>query len=152
MVVICPSKCLMEKTSLQGMWSSFIFVTCICREYGCLSTDTVDWWKAEPKSPLWWFAFCLSVILPMFSHYLVRYRMWAGLITTIEWIGIIHRVHRVLFSSFQNFQNAFFVAFLVLAYFGLYVTVHLFCWNHWVQILGRVVERRVKACWMVKKS
>lgn len=60
MVVICPSKCLMEKTSLQGMWNSSIFVTYICWESGCLSTGTIFWWNAKVSKK----AFVMFCLLP----------------------------------------------------------------------------------------
>lgn len=76
-----------------------------------------------------------------------------GQVQDVSRFNYDHRVDRNHSPCTQNafffFQGSCFPSFSLL---WLVCYSASFCWNHWVQILGRVVERWVKACWMVKKS
>lgn len=98
MVMICPSKCLMEKIGLQGMWSSLIFVTCICRECGCLSTGTVYWWKAELTKK----SFVMICLLPQCDSSHVP-----SLLGQVQDVNRFNYDHRVDRNHSPCTQNAF---------------------------------------------
>lgn len=80
---------------------------------------------------MWWFVFCLRVIVHVNLPIWVRYRMQTDFKTT-EWIGTIHLVQkkkkRFCFPSSQESCLPCFALLLLVDYSTC------FCWNHWVQI------------------
>lgn len=131
----------------SGHGNSLIFVTDICPECGWLSTGTVT-----GAMPVTTEAFVMLCLLPQCDSAHILWLFWSGIYRT--WTGL--RPPSGL-EPFTMCKECFFlllpreVAFLVLFYLGLYVTVHLFA-EITEYRLGWVVEGRGKACWMVKKT